>query len=388
MPKMNLVSKLYQKSVIEKIKAIDWMNGSNSPYVVELDPTTACDLACPGCISGELLNQEKFSKTRLLALAEEFVQEGVKAVILIGGGEPLTHPAIGEVINYFGENMVQVGITTNGTLIDRYISAISEYSNWTRVSVDAATDETFRHLRPTRFGKSKFATVISNMEMLAKKKKGILGYSFLIRTESDGETDSVAGLKEFGKITQSNILEIYDAAKLAKEIGCDYFEAKPSYDDNHYLVIHSKDEMDKAREQLEKARSLEDDSFVIMNSINLEHSLKSQQMGAQPKTYNSCPTSELRTLVTASGVYVCPYFRGREDKKIGDITDQSLAEIWNSDRRKKVMSKLDPSKDCGMHCIRHETNLELIKIQKNLDKIETTHQKNKIQGNEDEDLFI
>ena len=32
--------------------------GTDSPFVVELDPTTVCDLACPGCISGDLLNQK------------------------------------------------------------------------------------------------------------------------------------------------------------------------------------------------------------------------------------------------------------------------------------------------------------------------------------------
>ena len=55
MPKMDLAAKLHQKSVVERIAELDWMNGgSHGPYVVELDPTTVCDLACPGCISGKL----------------------------------------------------------------------------------------------------------------------------------------------------------------------------------------------------------------------------------------------------------------------------------------------------------------------------------------------
>ena len=29
----------------------------SKPWVVELDPTTACNLACHGCISASLLNQ-------------------------------------------------------------------------------------------------------------------------------------------------------------------------------------------------------------------------------------------------------------------------------------------------------------------------------------------
>lgn len=265
MSKMDLVTKLHHKSVVERIAELDWMNGkTGGPYVVELDPTTVCDLACPGCISGKLLNKQKFSKERPIKLAEEFVEIGVKAVILIGGGEPLTHPATGQIIEYLGKNDVQIGITTNGTLIDKYIEPISEYSSWTRVSVDAATDATFLHLRPTRTGISRFNQVIGNMEMLAKRKKGILGFSFLIRTKADGENPAVAGLDKYGYITMSNVGEIYEAAKLAKEIGCDYFEPKPSYDDNHSLVTHGKEDMDIALEQIEKAKTLEDDNFYIL----------------------------------------------------------------------------------------------------------------------------
>ena len=58
MTKMNLVNKLFQKSVIKKIDTTNWDIGTDSPFVVELDPTTVCDLACPGCISGDLLNQK------------------------------------------------------------------------------------------------------------------------------------------------------------------------------------------------------------------------------------------------------------------------------------------------------------------------------------------
>lgn len=367
MARMDLVAKLRQAPVLERIAAMDWMGGTTGPFVVEFDPTSACDLACPGCISGELLNKEKFSKERVVTLTEEMIEAGVRAVILIGGGEPLTHPAIGTVIRKLGEAGVQIGITTNGTLIDRYLEPIANYANWTRVSVDAGTDETFRYLRPARNGASKFATVIRNMELLALHKRGLLGYSFLIRTEADSQGPHAAGANYgIGSITQSNIHEIYEAARLAKEIGCDYFEPKPSYDDDHYLVVHGVNEMNRAAEQIARARELEDDNFKILESINLTHSLEGTQMASQPKAYRTCPAAEMRTLVTPSGVYVCPYFRGNETKKIGDVVGTTLSEMWNGERRKQVMRDLNPSTACGMHCIRHDTNLELFKIRREL----------------------
>lgn len=372
MGRMNLVNKLHQKTVIEKLKQVDWSFGTKSPYVVELDPTTACDLACPGCISGDLLNQKdsynnRFSNDRLVGISDELIQSGVKAVILIGGGEPLSHPKVGEIIENFGTNDVQVGITTNGTFIKKHLDVIAKYSSWTRVSVDAGTDETFKYLRPTISGRSKFKQIISNMEELAKVKVGLLGYSFLIRTAADGTTDSAAGLLKYGKILKSNVNEIYKAARLAKEIGCDYFEPKPSYDDDHNLVTHSKDDMNVAAEMVSKIKELEDDNFKILESVNLQAALNREQMGDQPKEYTSCPAADLRTLVTPSGVYVCPYFRGDTRFKVGDIREQSLKEIWTSKKRKEVMNNLNPSSQCAkLHCIRHDTNLEVFNIVKKI----------------------
>jgi len=253
--KMNLVSKLHQPSEVNYIETLKLDDYSSNPHVVELDTTEICNLACPGCISENLHTGNSFSEDRLLRLAEELYEASVKAVILIGGGEPLCNHAVGSFMTYLGERDIQIGITTNGILIDRYIEIISQYASWTRVSMDAATVETFGKLRPSRDGKSLFNKAIDNMTQLAKNKKGKLGYSFLIRTEADGFS------------IKSNINEIYAAAKLAKEIGCDYFELKPSYryvdNSDHYLIQHELTDMDQARTEFNKCQELSDDKFRV-----------------------------------------------------------------------------------------------------------------------------
>ena len=52
---MNIIKKLSQGFVLDKIKTTDWAEGSTNPLVVELDTTEACDLACPGCVSEDLI---------------------------------------------------------------------------------------------------------------------------------------------------------------------------------------------------------------------------------------------------------------------------------------------------------------------------------------------
>ena len=67
--------------------------------MVELDPTAACDLAC-GCISEDIIARGgRFSDERLLELGSELIEADVQAVILIGGGEPLAHPKISQLIH-------------------------------------------------------------------------------------------------------------------------------------------------------------------------------------------------------------------------------------------------------------------------------------------------
>jgi MoaA/NifB/PqqE/SkfB family radical SAM enzyme len=368
---MNLTRKLYQLPVLERISATSWKVGNSAPYVVELDPTASCDLACPGCISEDVIaTGGRFSDKRLIELGKEFIAVGVKAVILIGGGEPLSHPRAGDLIRLLGENDVHVGITTNGSFIDRHLEAIAQYSRWTRVSMDAATDDTFSQLRPTKgaatrksslhvIGSSKFGKILDNMRLLSKSKTGKLGYSFLIQTAADGPG------------VTSNIGEIYEAALLARDIGCDYFEVKPTYAFRegiaHALQQHDPWEMEEATRQVARLDELETNTFKVIRAINLQFSLGRMAATAQPKDYHQCPSTHLRTTVTPGGVYVCPYWRGKDHMKVGNASSTSFSEMWGGDLRREVMERLDPSVDCQFHCLRHETNLTAIAIKNRME---------------------
>ena len=378
---LNLIAKLHQRSVAVRVNEIDWKRGSSAPMVVEFDPTTACNLACPDCISRDLLNQGFFGRKRIRELTREMVDAGVKAVVLIGGGEPLAHPEIGWVIEYLGESNVQIGITTNGLLIDRYIDCIAKYASWVRVSMDAATPDTFQRIRPSYSGRSEFGKAVENMKTLAKIKTGKLGYSFMIYSQgefdkNDSEGSQLINIDDDQKF--SNVSEIYQGAVLAKEIGCDYYEVKPMYNIDHFSIIHRKELMKQAKGLIKQSLALEGDGFKVLQAAKLHHILNGES-NIEPKDYTRCAVSQLRTLVTPSGTYVCPYFRGRGDKNIGNVSKDSFMDMWHGEQRAKVMDQLDPSKDCRMHCIRHNSNMFLEDMIAGKGKGETI---------EDFDLFI
>lgn len=355
---LQLATKLTQRSVINYLQSVDWSAGSSAPLVVELDPTSMCNLACPDCISGELLNQDEIETHRLLALTQELISSGVKAVILIGGGEPMMHPAIGQVIRDLGASGVKIGITTNGLYLKKYLDETAKYASWVRVSMDAGTDETFNRLRPSKTGKSMFKSAIRNMEQFAKHKTGKLGYSFMVFNQGNYGFKGVpivsGALDKLSHIT-TNVHEIFLAAKLAKEIGCDYFEVKPMYDINHFSVMQPEHITRVVDEQLMRCRELNSSDFSVLEATKLWASLHGES-NLEPKDYHRCVAAQSRTLITPSGVYVCPYFRGVEHKNLGKIQDMSFSDLWHGKQRSLVIKNLDPSRDCTMHCIRNDSN--------------------------------
>ncbi|MDD7968430.1 radical SAM protein [Actinomycetospora lemnae] len=350
---LDLRTKLRQDSILDTVVHVAEGGHSSAPLVVELDPTSFCDLACPECISSGLLNAGRFTEEALIQFADDAVQAGVRAVILIGGGEPLLHPATGRVIATLSAGGVAVGITTNGTQLHRYHQLVAQQVAWTRVSVDAATAQTYGRFRPARGGRNKFDQVIENMRALARDKSGRLGFSFLAMVRHETSV----------KQAETNIGEICDAVELADRVGCDYIEIKAEYDLSHFVKGHRSSALpmlEKELNRIERARPHLDIEVILQQ--NLQRMVDGDGPQVQPKDYSRCPVAELRTLITSSGAYHCPYHRGNPRARYGDPTVHSLTEMWASADREAVARRIRPDRDCEFSCIRHQSNLDILEL--------------------------
>lgn len=341
---LDLVGKLYQRSVYPSVLDVAHGKRLSAPLVVDLDPTTVCDLACPECISSQVLHHGQIGQDRIVRLAHELAESDVRAVILIGGGEPLLHRSVGEIIEVLHGAGIKLGLVTNGTQIHRHIDRLAGMLSWVRVSLDAGSADTYQTFRPSRGKRSAFPQVIENMRLLASRKKGRLGYSFLLMQRFD----------ESGNVTESNYHEVYQAGALARDIGCDYFEVKAMLDEDHYTVNQNAEDIEAVEEQIARLRELEDDSFHILHSSNWQ-AVRHNADSVQPKDYHTCAVAELRTTITPTGVFVCPYHRGNPKGRIGDIQQSSFAELWSS----ADTTVIDPQEDCRFVCARHATNQEI-----------------------------
>ncbi|KAF4407199.1 MULTISPECIES: radical SAM protein [Streptomyces] len=354
---LDLVGKLYQRSVYPAVREVADGRRLKWPLVVDLDPTTLCDLACPECISSGVLHSGQFSGDRILELAHEMADSGVRAVILIGGGEPLMHRSIGKVIEVLHGAGIRLGLVTNGTLIGRYLDELADMVSWVRVSMDAATRETYDIFRPSRRKTSVFPQIVGDMRRLAERKAGRLGYSFLLMQRRDAE----------GRVTESNYHEVQLAGELAKDIGCDYFELKAMLDADHFTVNQAAEDTELVEKQWKALGTIEDESFRLLRSSNWM-AVRSGSDPVQHKDYAACPVAELRTTVTPNGVYICPYHRGNPKGKLGDLTGTTFAEMWeNADT-----TAVDPRSDCRFHCARHPTNVEIGALRERTGPVELT----------------
>jgi organic radical activating enzyme len=269
---------------VERWKKIKRGRAIPPPVLITIDPTNTCNLNCAWCNAKFVRNERKNSLSRnaLLNIANFLPQwrygEGddqfkVEAICIAGGGEPLMNPAVGDFIDAVVENNIEVGVVTNGTLIKGFVDHLSR-AVWVGVSIDAATPKTFNKLKGLAANSNAFNSIIDNVSVLvdyAKTHHNKLGFDH-----------PAYGVSFKYLLYKDNISEIYEAAKLAKQIGCKNIHFRPAGTTWDKLgtnedIVFSKGEVQTFREQIDKALELDDESFSV---YGVTHKFNSQFMSA------------------------------------------------------------------------------------------------------------
>ena len=341
MSEFSFIQKLLQKDVKETIKA--HISGTDyKPVVVEIDPTTYCNLNCKECVNKDLLNQSAFSVQALESIIKNLRKANVRNIIFIGGGEPLVYPEIEYILRLCKSEGIAVGLVTNGLLLAKYAEVISETVSWVRVSLDAGSRETYMEIK----GMDVFEEVLQGIKKVCSQPTKIkVGCSFLVIESKDAEGN-----------VWSNVDELIKAAQVVQKAGCDYFEFKPLVNTKHDLYQYTDETMQKIREATQELQARTDVPRIIYPK-----SIDSILSGiyTQPKAYHNCPMCYLRALITPHGIYPCPHKRGVEERRIEESFDVP-AEYWLSKERiEKIDQLIDPCKDCNFFCVRNDSNLFL-----------------------------
>ena len=109
------VSRARKREIIEAIAA---NRPTRGPVHAELDLTDRCNVACYFCNQQDLRTKESIPLPKLTDVIDELVEGGLKSVRLSGGGDPLFHRDVVNVLDYLAQKSVIVdNLTTNGVAL-------------------------------------------------------------------------------------------------------------------------------------------------------------------------------------------------------------------------------------------------------------------------------
>lgn len=136
----------------------DRATGGRTPLTVVLNITARCTLQCGYCYGQYFQSKRKdFSTQELFKLIDSLGKMGTRSITL-GGGEPLTRPDIGKLINRIKANGIECGFNTNGTLIPQRIKELKR-TDMICVSVDGP-----KKINDANRGKGSFEKIMAGID--------------------------------------------------------------------------------------------------------------------------------------------------------------------------------------------------------------------------------
>ena len=310
-----------------------WLKGDVIyPIEVEISPSGACNHRCSFCAVDYLGYEPNFlSKDIILRDISHMHEKGLKSVICSGEGEPLLNRELPDMVNSIKAMGVDVAMSSNAALFtkEKAKECLGAFT-WIRFSVASLEEKSYYDIQ--RAPKGDLEKVKLNLAdaVEVKKEKGIqttLGVQCLL----------LPGNKE----------QLPDMALELRQMGVDYLTVKPF---SQHLHSGNRFEVDY-QEMLEleqRLKEYETESFSIYFRAN------AMQKVHRDKTYKKCLGLPFMTHIDAKGnVWPCVAHIGTEEFRYGNINEQTFQEIWEGDRRKEVIEKLnslDINKVCREAC--------------------------------------
>ena len=337
------IDKYYNSSKL--LKHLDRLHmwdkeGYTFPVQAYFEITDACNHKCPECTyPGKRNFSMKIEKA--LNVVSQLKEMQVRSVTISGGGEPTCHPNLREIIENINKKNMEVSLITNGhALTDQTIESVVNCCTWARISLDANNPEIYKLTHG--MDKNAFNRVLKNISKLIDTKKRLnknitVGISYL-----------------FG---QFSIKELFNATNLAKELGVDYIRFKPFLSWGGKKYFADQKEEDIVLNELHKCKSLENDRFsVSYPKDRCEYGSISQK---RTRNFDKCYFRHfLLTIKPDLKVYDCCVLQRNEKYCLGDLSKNTLREIWLAEDRKRAYQKTD-FEDCPNPCI-FEKHAELL----------------------------
>lgn len=133
---------------------------------LRISVTDQCNFRCTYCMPEEEYacagKDELMSASEITQIASEFVKLGVSKIRLTGG-EPMLRKDFAEILENLSQLPVELTITTNGVLVDKYLDLLKKSNIKTvNVSIDSLNETDFEKIT----GRNMFQRVWKNIQLL------------------------------------------------------------------------------------------------------------------------------------------------------------------------------------------------------------------------------
>lgn len=312
------------------------------PVTVELDLVSYCNHNCQWCVDPQhtkhSLNREFISE-----LLEELHKVGVEGIVLKGGGEATLHPEYAKILDDIHKQGFELGIVTNGSMLEKLYEPITKNANYVRISIDGPTHKTHRMIHNS----DDFYSIVSGAkELVCERNKRaqrhpIVGISFAM---------------DHSLLEQINV-----AINLGEKIGVDYVLFRPPFFEEvgrkNTMNVEQKKELFSAFERAKKAHQGNTKVHIDywLSDVEAQHPCTHGESPRRGKYVckgangiehitKRCLASPLMAVITADrNLYPCCNLRSLQEWSIGELNypnGQTFNKLWKSTRRKALLERI------------------------------------------------
>jgi MoaA/NifB/PqqE/SkfB family radical SAM enzyme len=160
------------------------------PFHVELYPADRCNIECFFCSTAAIRGTDEIPMPRLEELVTELGTLGTRSIRLAGGGEPLFHRRIAELLERIATTPMRIeNVTTNGVLLgDRVRDVLLRTCDTLTISLNTADPKSYASMMQTP--ERNFGRVVENVKTLvahraaARSRKPEVNVQFLVWKEN------------------------------------------------------------------------------------------------------------------------------------------------------------------------------------------------------------
>lgn len=333
----------------EEIGAQRSSEAASPPVCLYLEVTNRCNLLCETCprTFEELEPPADMSWELFTKIVDQV--PNVARVVLHGVGEPMLVETLPRMIRYLKDRGTYVLFNTNGTLMQpkRFQELIDTGLDELRVSLDAADRASYARVR----GKDFFDRIVRDVGKFIAFKKQVGSATPAVSLWLTGMKETVEQLPAFVHLAASmGVTDVHLQRLVFDEGGYGMARADLSLFESTQAEELS---------AIEAAQALGRDLGVTLDASGATEPGMSLKRQSEDQPWATCRRPWSLMYFTAHGralpCCIAPFsVRGYSNYTLGDATQQSLREIWNSpayrDFRTSLLSSAPPApcQNCGM----------------------------------------